>query len=151
MDREKIIKEVKNIDDNKKNRISCGIIESTYESSYEEIGSGVINVFRDAKTIESFDIADKMLIALADFSIKREFDTTNPSEIIDKINELSDEDIERIGTSINDGVVYSDREELIKGVIDTFEDCSTEILFQSANMMLIAVCGYSISTLLEMK
>lgn len=59
--------------------------------------------------------------------------------------------IEKLGEEIIEAVMEEDNfsYEISKSVISVFDSCTTNQEFEIADKMLIAICGYSINTLIE--
>lgn len=59
--------------------------------------------------------------------------------------------IEKLGEEIIEAVMEKDNFscEISKSVISVFDSCTTNQEFEIADKMLIAICGYSINTLIE--
>ncbi|MEE1255970.1 MAG: hypothetical protein UHN47_05605 [Lachnospiraceae bacterium] len=62
------------------------------------------------------------------------------NDVTDKVGELIFEEINDVGNSTT---------EMGKGVYNVLSNCKTEEELKIANDMLIAICGWSISTILE--
>lgn len=65
----------------------------------------------------------------------------------DEIQDFKD----KLGEMVLDAVMEDDNScyEMAKGIFGTFENCQTDREFEIAEQMLIAICGYSLESLVE--
>jgi len=73
----------------------------------------------------------------------------NKEELI-KINEADENFSDKLGELVFDQVMSDDVTEMGKHILKTLIQCQTEKEFEIANNMLVSVCGWGISSLVDM-